>query len=105
MLTRSADRSLGAKTLGVSYVEPIVDDLNARLTRGDTFFSFWLPTRWRLVGQREDASPKLKSFMRSFGLVDYWKKHGWPTAAALWLRTISNEAECRFPAISSPMRE
>ena len=33
---------------------------------------------WRLVARGEGSNPKLKELMRNAGLVDYWKKHGWP---------------------------
>jgi len=33
---------------------------------------------WRLVARGQGSNPKLKQLFREMGLVDYWKKHGWP---------------------------
>jgi hypothetical protein len=37
------------------------------------FGTLWAPRHKSLR-----ADPRLKMFFRTRGLVDYWKKHGWP---------------------------
>jgi hypothetical protein len=65
----------------LSLVDPagaMIDALQSDLDRGDTYFvSFSLPSVWRVVVDN-GANPKIKKLFRDTGLVDYWKKHGWP---------------------------
>jgi hypothetical protein len=56
-----------------------IDELNARIARGETLSVAWsIGGVWRLVAQGEGNNPKVKQLMRNAGLVDYWRKHGWP---------------------------
>ena len=52
----------------------------SRVQAGDAP-SFLLPTGvihvWRLVGDRRVA-PEVKAVLRKAGLLNYWKKYGWP---------------------------
>jgi tetratricopeptide (TPR) repeat protein len=33
---------------------------------------------WHVVAKGQGSNPKLKELFRNLGLVDFWKKHGWP---------------------------
>ena len=56
-----------------------IDELNARIARGETLSVAWrVGGVWRLVAQGHGNNPKVKHLMRNAGLVEYWRKHGWP---------------------------
>jgi hypothetical protein len=56
-----------------------IDELNTRIASGETLSVAWrIGGVWRLIAQGEGSNPKLKALLRNAGLVDYWKKHGWP---------------------------
>jgi hypothetical protein len=53
--------------------------LEARMARQDTAsFSRWTPWLWRFATAGDAASRRFKSFAKTAGMVDFWKKHGWP---------------------------
>jgi TolB-like protein len=84
----SAARELAAKDArfepeGVFAVigdhDRFFDALEARMARQDTAsFSRWTPWIWRFATAGRDASFRFKKFARLAGMVDYWKKNGWP---------------------------
>jgi adenylate cyclase len=53
-----------------------VEALKMRLARNDTDgFSYFLSFLWRAPGVKTES---FRELVRSAGLVDYWRKHGWP---------------------------
>lgn len=55
------------------------DALNVRLANGETGrVAYMSQFGWRRIFQGKGLHPKHKELMRKLGLVDYWKKHGWP---------------------------
>jgi TolB-like protein len=56
----------------------LLDVANAHLARNDDRFDGIMFVMWRLVARGESANPRLKTFLRNFGLVGHWKKYGWP---------------------------
>jgi hypothetical protein len=55
------------------------DALDARVAQRDTArFPRWMPFAWRVSPAGGDESRRFKTLVQSMGLVDYWKKHGWP---------------------------
>ena len=63
----------------IGAYDPFLDALNVRLTDKDAPLDpaslFYV---WHLVLHGEGTNPRFKDFLRNIGLVDYWKKHGWP---------------------------
>jgi hypothetical protein len=56
-----------------------IDELYARIADHDTIPVAWTIGRiWRVIAQGEGNNPKVKALLKNAGLVDYWKKHGWP---------------------------
>jgi tetratricopeptide (TPR) repeat protein len=55
------------------------DAVEARVGRQDTArFVEWAPFAWRFATMDGAASRRFKTFAKMTGMVDYWKKHGWP---------------------------
>lgn len=40
--------------------------------------NIWMPFAWRAQSSDANANRRFKILVRKFGLVDYWKTHGWP---------------------------
>lgn len=59
--------------------DAFLDALRDRFKRGEVGrVTYHLTFAWRLVAQDHGANPKLKALMRELGLVEYWRKYGWP---------------------------
>jgi TolB-like protein/Tfp pilus assembly protein PilF len=53
--------------------------VKARIAHQDTArLVVWTPFAWRFAISGDAASGRFKEFATSAGMVDYWKKHGWP---------------------------
>ena len=64
--------------LMIGAQDEFLDALNSVILRGGpaaTFAGF--PYAWRTI-VAHGTNSKFKTLMRNAGLVDYWKKHGWP---------------------------
>jgi len=77
---RARDPSLAPiPLLIVGAQDDLVDAVSSELSRGNTArVAIYVPYLWRFVTTNKEMSPRHKALMRDVGLVDYWKKHGWP---------------------------
>jgi TolB-like protein len=63
----------------IGAYDQFADALNAKLVQKDgAFLRQYVFLVWHLVSRGDGANPKIKQLFRNAGLVDYWKKHGWP---------------------------
>jgi hypothetical protein len=80
-IREALDKNLGFPLLPFVIVgapSELVDALNADVKRGNTArVAAFLYLAWRFV-DLEEVKPRFKELARNAGLVDYWKKHGWP---------------------------
>jgi tetratricopeptide (TPR) repeat protein len=59
--------------------EGFFDAVDARLAKGDKVRTMnYIAMAWRVFSSGDSANARFKVLMRKVGLVDYWKKHGWP---------------------------
>jgi hypothetical protein len=77
---RLKDPSLGVvPLLMIGAQDDFVDAISFEAMRGNkTRVAIYLPYLWRFVAADKGMSPRHKALMQKVGLVDYWKKHGWP---------------------------